>query len=351
MPKKVKLTANILFSGIGCQERGIQNTGLFDLDVLSTSEINKEAVIAYAAIHHGLTNEMVDTYKGYPSMDVMRAELTRINLGYIPEKKLKYDWYKEGKAQEQLTKKCWLACKLNRNLGDISLIDVLPEADLWTLSAPCTDISIAGRLQGLDPDDETRSSLIWQNIRLLRTAKNTGTLPKYLFLENVKNLAGKRFRASFDQFNDLIADFGYNVYWQIINGKDCGIPQNRERVYAIYIRKDIDTGHFTFPKPFDNGMRLKDVLEGKVAEKYYVNTEKAQELIDKLMADNDFLSGDHNDTNRIKQLGNVMVTGKRENPNQGRVYDTNYIAPTIGKMEGGGRQPHIVKVGDGSERI
>ena len=349
MREKVKLTANILFSGIGCQERGIQDTGLFDLDVLSTSEINKEAVIAYAAIHHGLTEEMVKTYKDYPNIDVMRADLARINLGYTPEKKLKYDWYKKGSSQEELVKKCWLACKLNRNLGDISLIEALPEADLWTLSAPCTDISIAGRLQGLDPDDETRSSLIWQNIRLLRVAKETNTLPKYLFLENVKNLVGKRFKPYFDQFNELLSGFGYNVYWKIIDGKDCGIPQHRERTFALYIRKDIDTVRFTFPKPFDNGMRLRDVLEGKVDERYYINTDKAQELIDKLMSDNDFLNGSKQDTNHIKQIGNVMVTGKRENPNQGRVYDPNYIAPTIGKMEGGGRQPHIIKAGDISE--
>ena len=96
MREKVKLTANILFSGIGCQERGIQDTGLFDLEVLSTSEINSYAVIAYAAIHHGLTNEMVETYN-YPDLDKMRSDLTKINLGYNPDKKQKYDWYKDSK--------------------------------------------------------------------------------------------------------------------------------------------------------------------------------------------------------------------------------------------------------------
>ena len=104
-------------------------------------------------------------------------------------------------------------------------------------------------------------------------------------LENVKNLVGKRFINDFETFNSLISDFGYNVYWQVINGKDTGVPQNRERVFAIYIRKDMDTGKFTFPQPFDNGLRLKDVLEDKVDEKYYINTEKAKELIQKLLDD------------------------------------------------------------------
>ena len=84
--EKVKLTANILFSGIGCQERGFENSGLFDIEVLNTSDINKEAVLSYAAIHCGLTNEMVETYPKYPSRDEMAQHLTDINLGYEPEK-------------------------------------------------------------------------------------------------------------------------------------------------------------------------------------------------------------------------------------------------------------------------
>ena len=79
-----------------------------------------------------------------------------------------------------------------------------------------------------------------------------------------------------------MGDYGYNVYWKVLNASECGLPQNRERVFAIYIRKDIDAGMFTFPKPFDNGMRLKDVLEDGVDEKYYINTQKAQDLINKL---------------------------------------------------------------------
>lgn len=280
-----KLTVNTLCSGIGCQEQGIKNTGLFDLEVLATSEINKNAVVSYAAVHCGLTNEMIDSFKDYPSLNEMKQYLTDINLGYEPEKNKKYNWYQNGKKFNDGVKKYWLACKLSNNLGDVSSIEQLPKADLWFFSFPCTDISVAGKLKGLNPDDNTRSSLIWQAIRLLNVAKETKTLPKYMMLENVKNLVGKRFIHDFETFNSLIEEFGYNTYWQVINGKNCGVPQNRERVFAVYIRKDVDTRTYTFPEPFDNGLRLKDVLENQVDEKYYINTEKAQNLIKKLLDD------------------------------------------------------------------
>ena len=283
MNKKVKLKVISLCSGIGCQERGIKNTGLFDLKIVATSEINKDAVLSYAAIHHGLTNETIFSFKEYPDLDEMKQHLTDINLGYVPEKNKKFNWFKNGKKFNEDVKKYWLACKLSNNLGDISRIERLPKADLWTLSFPCTDISVAGQLKGLKPDDNTRSSLIWQTIRLLQVAKENNELPKYMLLENVKNLVGKRFYHDFEEFNHLIESFGYYVYWNIINGKNCGIPQNRERVFAIYIRTDIDTGKFTFPKPFDNGLRLKDILEDHVNEKFYINTQKAKDLIRRLI--------------------------------------------------------------------
>ena len=283
--KKIKLKVVSLCSGVGCQERGIQNTPCFEPEVVATSEINKDAVLAYAAVHCGLTNKLANNYPDYPSMDEMKQHLTDINLGYNPEKDLKYNWFKSGKKFDENVKKYWLACKLSNNLGDVSNIEQLPDADVWFMSFPCQSISVAGKLRGMSPDSGTRSSLVWQTIRLLQKAQETHTLPKYMMLENVKNLVGKKFIKDFNTFNGLIEEFGYNVYWQVINGKDTGVPQNRERVFAVYIRKDIDTGLFTFPQPFDNGLRLKDVLEEHVDEKYYINTEKAQKLIDKLIED------------------------------------------------------------------
>lgn len=296
--EKKKLTMIELCSGVGMQYRGVQNTPCFDPEVVATSEIDINAIIAYAAIHCDMTMEMIENYK-YPEMDQMRKHLTDLNIGYDPTKDKKYDWYKSGKKSEEQIKKTYLACVLNKNLGDMSQIEELPKVDVWFTSSPCTDISIAGKLKGLNPDDNTRSSLIWQNIRLLQKAQETGTLPQYIFLENVKNLVGKRYKADFDEFTQAVESFGYNVYYQVLNGKNCGIPQNRERVFALFIQKDIDTGNYEFPIPFDNGIRLKDVLEEKVDEKYYINTEKAKRLVQKLLDDG--VIGNDNPESRAEQ--------------------------------------------------
>jgi len=284
---KEKLRAISFCSGIGFQERGGENTECFDFESVGTSEIDIYAIISFAAIHHGLTEEMVDSYENYPSLDEMRKWLIKKNIGYIPEKKKKYDWNKNGKTFERQIRKTWLACYLNKNMGDVSLIEELPDADVWFCSFPCQSISIAGKLRGMSPDDETRSSLVWHTVRLLEWAKQNEKLPKYMILENVKNLVGKQFKSDFDNLNLLISEYGYNVYYEVINSKNTGVPQNRERVFAVYVRKDIDNGKFTFPKPFDNGIRMKDILEDEVDDKYYIRNERAKYLIEKLIATDD----------------------------------------------------------------
>lgn len=160
---------------------------------------------------------------------------------------------------------------LAKQKGDISKIEKLPYADLWTISFCCQDISIAGKMKGLKPDSDTRSSLLWTNIELLKKSIDKGECPKYLMFENVKNLVGKKFIEDFNNLLSVLNELGFNTYWKVLNGKDCGVPQNRERVFAISIRKDIDNGKFEFPKPFDKGIRLKDILEDEVDEKYYIS--------------------------------------------------------------------------------
>lgn len=236
--------------------------------------------MSYAAIHCGMTNEIVENYAEYPSREEMAQYLTDINLGYEPEKNKHFDWFKLAKRKTKDIEKYWLACKLTNNLGDISRIKELPYADFWTCSFPCTDISVAGKMKGLDPGSETRSSLLWENVKLLKKAKENNTLPKYIMVENVKNLVSKKFMKHFNNLIEVFDDLGFNSYWSVINGKDCGVPQNRERVFIIAIRKDIDTESYTFPTPFDTGIRLKDVLEEVVDEKYYITNDKAQKLLD-----------------------------------------------------------------------
>lgn len=116
------------------------------------------------------------------------------------------------------------------NYGDITQVEALRYADLWTYGFPCQDISRAGLEAGIIKG-ETRSGLLYEIQRLLEVAKRNNQLPKYLILENVKNLVGKKFKSQFLAWLEYLDVLGYNTYW-------CGIPQNRERVFAVSIRKD-----------------------------------------------------------------------------------------------------------------
>jgi len=191
---KIPLTANVLFSGIGNQEKGIMNTGLFDLNVICTSDIDKEVMVSYTAIHCGLTWEMIDNYSTYPSKQQMVDELSSRKIGYDFKKDKPYNW---SRLKDRELKKYWLAMKLSNNMGDISNIESLPYADLWAVSFPCTNISVAGLQAGLTEGSGTSSSLLWEQIRLLKVSISKNESPKYLLFENVKNLVSKKFKPEF----------------------------------------------------------------------------------------------------------------------------------------------------------
>ena len=215
---------------------------------------------------------------------------------------------------------------MTHNLGDISRIEELPYADFWTVSFCCQDISVAGKMKGLKPDSGTRSSLLWDNIKLLRKAREYGNLPKYLMFENVKNLISKKFINDFNNLIDILEELGFYSYWQVINGKDCGVPQSRERVFVISIRKDIDQRKYTFPIPFDSGIRLKDVLEENVDEKYYLSDDKVQEFLKTIDLDKIGRNG-----NGFEQVGYI----NDYNGDANRIYSDN-IARTLKSEAGGG---------------
>jgi len=147
-----------------------------------------------------------------------------------------------------------------------------------TWGFPCTDISGAGKQKGFIDENgkQTRSGLYYEGIRILQEKK-----PRYSIIENVKALTQKKFKAEFEQILKDLELVGYNNYWKVLNAKDYGIPQNRERVFIISIRKDIDDGNFKFSEGFDNGIRLKDLLESEVDEKYYISQDKTEKLLAK----------------------------------------------------------------------
>lgn len=153
----------------------------------------------------------------------------------------------------------------DRNYGDISKIDwnMVPDFDLFTYSSPCQDFSNAGKMQGGEIGSGTRSSLLWECEKAIRAK-----MPKYLLMENVANLVSKKFIGTFQNWLNILSKLGYTNYWKVLNAKDYGVPQNRKRVFVVSILNSQQP--YYFPEPFETDIRLKDILEGYVDEKYYI---------------------------------------------------------------------------------
>lgn len=130
--------------------------------------------------------------------------------------------------------------------------------------SPCQDFSVAGLGAGGDEGSGTRSSLLYETVRIVENL-----MPKYVIWENVKNLLSKKHRHNFEAYLKRMEELGYENHYQVLNAKNYGIPQNRERVFTVSI---LGGGDFEFPKPVELIKKLKDILEDDVDEKYYVST-------------------------------------------------------------------------------
>lgn len=153
-----------------------------------------------------------------------------------------------------------------RNYGDISQIDwsQVPDFDLFTYSSPCQDFSVAGLQRGGTKGSGTRSSLLWECERAIASKR-----PKYLLFENVAALVSAKFVKLFNQWQLLLESYGYTNFTQVLNAKDYGVPQNRERVFMVSIL-NCDKPYY-FPQPIPLTKRLRDVLEDNVPEEFYLS--------------------------------------------------------------------------------
>ena len=284
-----------LFSGIGAFEKALDNLGI-PYNLLAYCEIDKHASKSYSIIHN------------------------------VPEEK---------------------------NLKDVTKIDFLDideRVDLITYGFPCQDISNAGKQKGFTDEngERTRSGLFFEALRIIEDYS-----PKFAIAENVKALTSKKFTEEFKIVLESLEDAGYNNYWQVLNAKDYGIPQNRERVFIISIRKDIDRG-FTFPQPIPLDIRLKDILEDQVDESFYLSEDRIGSLIEHKRRNQEkgngfgarFVNGDDIASGlttspekssgqylKIVNIGNVNPSCKGMN---GNVFDENGLSTTLTTNKGEG---------------
>ena len=311
-----------LFSGIGAFEKALERERVL-FKVMNFCEIDKYAVKSYCAIHG---------------------------------------------VSEQI------------NLRDVSTVNTaeLHDVNLITYGFPCQDISAAGHQKGFFDENGniTRSGLFFAALKIIKDTK-----PEYAIAENVKALTSKKFTTEFATVLESLEQAGYNNYYKVLNAKDYGVPQNRERVFIVSIRKDVDDGSFCFPKPQPLNICLKDVLEENVDEKFYLSQDKIKSLKassfmlkTKCVIEKEIKIVGHTKSGgessailsttgicnclsatdykqpkqivkdaKVMQVGNLRQGNGWDNPQCGRVYDTNGLSPTLNTMQGGDRQPKIVE--------
>lgn len=271
-----KLTVNELFAGIGAVRKALINQNI-PHEIVGISEIDKYAIKSYEAMY--------------------------------------------GKT---------------RNYGDISKVERLDYADLWTYGFPCQDISLAGDMKGI-VREETRSGLLHEVERLLEVAKEEGTLPKFLIMENVKNLVSKKFIGDFQRWIDKLSDLGYTTEWKVLIASDYGIPQRRERVFAVSVRKD--KGGYSFPEPMLLEKKFRDLLEEEVEGKYFLRKEMFEyfERHSRECGDN-FIQ-----EKTCNQVG-MLVGDKwaKQHERSSRVWGTDSLCPTLTTCTGGGQEVKII---------
>lgn len=334
------------FCGYGSQSIALENIGV-PHEVVAISDIDADVLISYGAIRGDLNK----------SISLSDDEIKQ----WLMDKNIGWDFQKQKSSIPRMKKdklyKLYNTCVQHNCLGDISIIEPnsIPDHDLFTYSFPCQDISVAGNQKGLEKGGGTRSGLLWECEKIIAAKK-----PKYLLMENVKNLVGKKFKADFDKWCSWLEEQGYKNFYKVLNAKDYGVPQNRERVFMVSILDENAT--YEFPEKFPLELRLKDVLEDIVEDKYYIDNEASNRLLsqlkdkDSLLLDmcqakregkpreytevSSCLSARDYKEPRLINCGNVNPSGNGMN---GNVFDSDGLAPTVTTNKGEGQKIVIDK--------
>ena len=267
-----------LFGGIGACSKALERLGI-DIEIVDYVEIDKYAVTSFNAIH---------------------------NTNFEPQ--------------------------------DIRNWDKDIEVDLIMHGSPCQDFSIAGNQAGGDKGSGTRSSLMYETIRIVGKLK-----PKFVVWENVRNLLSAKHRHNFDAYLQSMESLDYKNYYEVLNAKDYGIPQNRERVFTISIKNDIEK-EFIFPQKQELKIKLKDLLEDEVDNKFYLSDKAFQYALNTDFEQCKLKNRLPKDgiCPKCIQVAQMYGTKKEPNPQAGRIYDPSGISPTMDSCSGGNRMPKIL---------
>ena len=288
-----------LFAGIGSQAKALTRLGA-DFEHYRICEFDKYAVTSYNAIH---------------GTDFTTSDITKISA------------------------------------NDLGIVDTDKYCYIMTYSFPCQDLSLAGKQKGMAKGENTRSGLLWEVERLLNECTE---LPQILLMENVTQVHGKKNKEHFDEWLAYLESKGYKNYWKDLNAKNFGIPQNRNRTYMISVLGEY---FYEFPEEFPLELRLKDMLEESVDEKFYISNEKinkianstfAQEktMIQKSDVCGTLLARDYKDPKCVEvepvRIGGLYDTETSKHQ-AGAIWDKGAVAPTVDTMQGGNRQPLITE--------
>lgn len=308
-----------LFAGYGSTAMALKILGAkFEHYLICEWEVN--VIASYKAIH--MDNDFADYSK-----EINYRDLIQIlnNLGISNDGKTTMTLKQIGRKNEKWVRKTYNNIQSTHNLvnimattgSDLKIIEKDKYCYIITYSFPCTDLSVAGKGLGMKKGSGTRSGLLWEVERLLN---ETEELPDILLMENVPEVMGRKNIKDFHAWQDFLVSKGYTNYVQIMNAKDYGVAQNRQRCFMVSI---LGAYNYHFPQTIPLKKIMKDYTEDEVDEKYYINTKKAYELIEKLI-ENKTLNGN---------IGNINPSGNGIN---GQVYGSHGTAPMITTNKGEG---------------
>lgn len=254
-----------LFAGIGSQHQALKNLGV---------KINRSTIVEW----------QVNSIQAYNDIHIRKYDdwtqgITKEELAYrLNQLGVSIDYNEPVKFESLMRKgEDWLRNVYNNIINTnnkvnimsvkgshLNIVDTDKYDYILTYSFPCQDLSKAGLRKGMS-NKTTRSGLLWEVERILSECKE---LPQILLMENVPDVIGSKFISDFQRWEERLTELGYSNHTEILNSKDFGIPQNRERAFMVSI---LGSSLYKFPQKQPLKLRLKDMLEKEVDDKYYLS--------------------------------------------------------------------------------